>query len=587
MTRILVQVLLSIYLCGFATAANIVYVTDLSIYTLLAPCAQSALSYNIFRQTASACGEAPTDLQSCVCTKNNNAVAIATSIAKSVSYSCGSSASDDQTSAAAVFSQYCHPESTIALATPTTNLVTQYPTDIPAFSNLVSCAQSGVSYAVYSMRSLCPEPASLLAPCMCVKNDNSARVSRSIASLVRYSCSNAADVTSAGEFYNAFCAMNQGTTAFPQPSPPPGDMTYYITALSQYNSLAPCAQSGMSNAVSSFARSFCPDGPQAMASCMCLKDGVTNMVVNTLTSDVKYYCSSTATEDVSSALAVLDFYCKAAKREVVATVAESIAQTYPTARAGTGSGTSAPRPTGTGAGSGSGGNSGGNEEKQSSSNIAPIVGGVVGVLGALAFAGLVALVVLRRKKKARAQANSQGPFLTNMGPPGMSGPPELGGTMLSSLPHKSPSMSVAKVGSPRSDTVSPASAYGNSAYAPPPMGSELPGQGMPPPVPEIPANTNGNLQPGGHFMPSELQGQYAQTEQAGQHYGQSLPLPPELQGGQMAPAEAYGQPIHQMLSGPQPVYQAQGNQRAELQGMGWHSGPTPGYSELDSSHNRR
>jgi len=69
---------------------------------LQAPCAQSALSYNILSQTYDACPEAVTDLQSCVCTKNNNFASISSKISLSISYSCGSTASDDQTSAQSV-----------------------------------------------------------------------------------------------------------------------------------------------------------------------------------------------------------------------------------------------------------------------------------------------------------------------------------------------------------------------------------------------------------------------------------------------------------------------------------------------------
>jgi hypothetical protein len=103
------------------------------------------------RQTADACGEAVTELQSCVCTKNNNFNAISTSISSSVKYECGSTASDDQASAAQVFSAYCNQDSTITFASPTASIVTQYPSDLPAYSNLAPCAQSGVSYALQSM----------------------------------------------------------------------------------------------------------------------------------------------------------------------------------------------------------------------------------------------------------------------------------------------------------------------------------------------------------------------------------------------------------------------------------------------------
>ncbi|KAK2041730.1 hypothetical protein LZ31DRAFT_633155 [Colletotrichum somersetense] len=522
MARISVQLWTTVVLsCLAAVAANIVYVTDLSIYTLLAPCAQTALSYNVFTQTYSACGEAPTDLQSCICTKNNNLAAVSTSISKSISYSCGATASEDQTSAAAVLSQYCNPETTVAFPTPTTNIVTNYATDIAEFNNMAPCAQSGVAYALSSMTSLCPEPASLMAPCICTRNDNSARVSRSVASLVRYSCSNAADVTSGLAFYDAYCAMNKGTTAFPQPSPPPGDMTYYMTALTQYSALAPCAQSGISNAMYSLTSYQCPEGPQALASCICLKDGVTNLVTSTMTSDVKYYCSSTASEDVSSVLAVLDFYCKAARNEVVATVRESIAQTYATAQAGTGSDSSRPRPTNTSS-SAAGGGADNNDTSSGRPGLAAIIGGAVAAIGALSVAGLVAFMVYRRRKKAQAGF----PISSTIGPPEMNGPPELGGTMLSTLPPKSPQMSVSYMGSPRPDTVSPG-ATSNSTFAPPPppLGAELHGQGWLPH--EMPASSNNQLQPSAQHMP------------------------------------------------------------VELQRMGWQAGPTPGYSEMDASQQRR
>ncbi|KAK1718936.1 uncharacterized protein CLUP02_00061 [Colletotrichum lupini] len=591
MSRISAQLWLSLFLIGLGRAASIVYVTDLSIYTLLAPCVQTAVSYNIFSQTYSACGEAPTDLQSCICTKNNNLAAISTSIARSISYSCGSTASDDQTSAAAVISQYCNPDTTVNFPTPTTNIVTKYATDIAEFANMAPCAQSGVSYAISSMSTYCPEAASLMAPCICSKNDNSARVSRSIASLVRYSCSNAADVTSGLAFYDAYCAMNKGTTSFPQPSPPPGDMTYYMTALSQYSSLAACAQSGFSDAIYSLTRYQCPTGPQALASCMCLKDGVTNIVMSTVTSDIKWYCSSTATDVVSSAVAVLDYYCKAARNEVVATVAESIAQTYPTAQAGTGSGTSGAEATATATGSsgtsGDGTNTNG-KSKSSIPSLAAIIGGVIAVVGALSIAALIAFIIYRRRKKNEAGF----PLPGAAGPPEMAGKPELGGTMLSELPPKSPQMSVSyTTGSPHPDTISPAS-NASGVWAQSPPGVELHGQTRLPS--EMPANTNGQLQPAGQYLPSELQGQHGQPAYPQQQpYGQSLPLPPELQNSYNQPhvqntlAEAHGQPIHQSPSGPSAVYQGQGRDRAELQGMGWHAGPTPGYSEMDGGQQRQ
>ena len=75
----------------------------------------------------------------------------------------------------------------------------------------------------------CPEPASLLAPCVCSKNGVPLKVSQSINSSVRYQCSsNTADVASAQSFFSAYCALNAGTTAFPTPANPPGDSEFLV-----------------------------------------------------------------------------------------------------------------------------------------------------------------------------------------------------------------------------------------------------------------------------------------------------------------------------------------------------------------------
>ncbi|KAL2176234.1 uncharacterized protein P884DRAFT_300909 [Thermothelomyces heterothallicus CBS 202.75] len=50
-----------------------------------------------------------------------------------------------------------------------------------------------------------------------------------------------ADVSSARGMFAAYCAMNDATTKFPVPSTPRGDMSYYITDLPDYSSLAPKA----------------------------------------------------------------------------------------------------------------------------------------------------------------------------------------------------------------------------------------------------------------------------------------------------------------------------------------------------------
>ena len=81
-------------------------------------------------------------------------------------------------------------------------------------------------------------------------------------------------------------------------------MSYYITDLPQYSSLAPCARDGLSYGVFTNTYSLFPEGPQALASCACIKDGMSAFVSRIITSSVQYECTSTNTADVTSALAV-------------------------------------------------------------------------------------------------------------------------------------------------------------------------------------------------------------------------------------------------------------------------------------------
>ncbi|ROW08403.1 hypothetical protein VMCG_03315 [Cytospora schulzeri] len=170
-----------------------------------------------------------------------------------------------------VLSAYCDQSSTAAFPTPTI-AVSQYITDVAEFQYLAPCAASGLSNAVQynhgdipspGLRAeriytddacqtykLCPPDATALATCACEKNQNSILVSQAINSAVKYDCaSHTADVSSAQAMFAAYCAMNNGTSLFPTASSPPGDMTYYITDLPQYTSLAPCAGSAVSYAV--------------------------------------------------------------------------------------------------------------------------------------------------------------------------------------------------------------------------------------------------------------------------------------------------------------------------------------------------
>ncbi len=133
--------------------------------TYQAPCAASAVLENIQYQTDENCPEATSALQSCVCSKNNNFASISAGIVSSVKYSCGSTATDDISSAATVMTAYCNQGSAIAFPTPT-NPVSLFITDVPEISYLGGCASSVLSYVVMGMTyQACPSDAPSLATC--------------------------------------------------------------------------------------------------------------------------------------------------------------------------------------------------------------------------------------------------------------------------------------------------------------------------------------------------------------------------------------------------------------------------------------
>ncbi|OTA61537.1 hypothetical protein K449DRAFT_331034, partial [Hypoxylon sp. EC38] len=497
-----------------------------------APCAAAAISANVQSQTYENCPEAVTDLQSCVCTKNNNFASISTGISRSVSYSCGSTASEDQASAASVFEAYCNQASITPFPTPS-NPVTQYITDFPAFQELAPCAAGGLSYIIQSQTyDLCPAEPSLLAPCVCTKNQNSLLASQRINTSVKYSCSShTVDIESAQAVFAGYCGLVQGTTSFPTTSDPPGDMTYYITALPQYSSLAPCARSAVSYGVLSQTYDLCPEGPQALASCACIKSGMSGYVSNEISSDVKYSCDSTATEDISSALNVFELYCSAAK-----------ALTTPAGVTESGKSTASLCSGGVEGPVESGSNNGGSGvDLTNRSNIGTIVGAVVGVAAGLAIAGLVAFFLWRRARLNRGREETVLPPTTEY-----SGKPELDGAVATPASAASPDSSMLKdQGIRRDDNVSPVSAYSS------PNASELQGQGAypaPPPIPQMPE------------LHDQNQSAYS--------------LRAQTQDPSYSAHEAYGHP----------VYEAHGQPRAELHGMGWQSGPVAGFHEMDGEH---
>ncbi|KAJ4270529.1 hypothetical protein NW762_002216 [Fusarium torreyae] len=521
-------------------AEDVSYVTDLEIFTYLAPCVSSAISYNVGMQTYSTmCGDSETELQRCICSTRMDDVA--SSISTDIEYSCGSSATEDLSSASKLMQKYCNQDKDITFFSPTTNIVEAYITDLPELAYLPPCAQSGLSYAVVGVAaSRCPEAAELNAPCVCNKKDVVKDITATLKSSVKYSCSNNGDVTSAQNFYSEFCRMNDGTTSFAPPKRPPGDMSYYITALPQFKSLNKCAQSGIATAVMEQSSWLCGDGPQELASCVCIKSGMSKIISSSLTEKVKDYCDSTRIANVTSAIDVFRYYCSAAESLVVATVSQSIFQSYPTASSGAGSGATGPRSTGsTAATSTSGtdvaGESGDSDkdkdEGESKISIMPIAGGVAGVV-VIAALGAGLFLIIRRKR----QRETKGEELSNSadGPSEYSGHPELMGNSAYIKGH-----TAQPIVSELSSTAS--------------LKPELDGGK---PILELPRN---------HAPTAELQAHLAKA-----NHGHST------QSGYVSPmSPLQGQPVYEFPGHPAPTYSGQHN-------MGFQSGPVEAY-ELDSN----
>ncbi|KAH7630224.1 hypothetical protein B0T09DRAFT_144592 [Sordaria sp. MPI-SDFR-AT-0083] len=635
-------------LLGAAKAASIVYITDLTIYNSLAPCAQTALSYNVQGQTRDACPPGANELQGCVCTKNNNFIAMKSDVSKSVNYYCGSTATEDQASAATVLSAYCSQDKLPEFPKPSIS-VTQYITDVPEVAALAPCAFTALGYAVKAVgRERCPSDLAAYATCACQKNQNSLLASQLINSSVKYYCeSHTADVSSAQGMWSAWCKLNDGTSAFPKPSNPPGDMTYYIKDLPQYSSLAKCAASAVSYAVQGQSRKLCPDGSQALASCVCLKDQMLVEVTSSITASVKYSCGSTATDDISSAMAVLDLYCSAANNKLVAngvTASASQADPSPTAQSGSrvDGGPQATASGGSGSGSGSGtgsdsnnGSSGGADNGGSGSgntgnkpsNTAAIAGAVMGVLVGLGIIGALLFFFIRKSKQRKAteqanSANAVNDFVAGGGKPELAGNPVVGGVATAAAVPPSPpsrSTSMLKDGN-RVDTVSPVSA-GAGGFSPPPLTAELQGQGPPHPLNSTELHGQGAQRP---FHDAELQGQGPPHPlNSTELHGQTPAYPPMPNSAELhAPYGVAQNPSQPMPQGPSPVspmmnnaselqgqgaiypgpnrqelqghaappqfmpnrHEMMGQQRAvELQPTAWQSGPVPGFHEMDGN----
>ncbi|OBS21184.1 hypothetical protein FPOA_07522 [Fusarium poae] len=400
-----------IALPGLAIARSISYVTDLSIFEALAPCVSSAISYNIAKQIRlSLCDESKTGLQECICSTRIHQVT--STISNDIKHGCGPNASEDLHSASKVIQKYCNQDKHITFSSPTTNIVDAYITDLPELAYMPLCAQSALSYAVMGVGlERCPEAAKLNAPCVCNKKDVVRDIDSTLKSAAKRSCSNNADVTSAQNFYSQFCLMNDGKTSFASPKSPPGDMSYYITALPEFKSLDECARKGLSTIVMNQSSWLCGGGPQDLASCVCIKSGMYKIISSSLTERVKDYCDGTDTHNATAAADVFRYYCRAAKDLVVATVTESIFQSHVPTSSNTYSATAIFRTMSSGGATATStthtdtakesGSSDENEKQDSTHNkVVPIAGGVIGAAAFTAL-GIALFFFIRRERRRR------------------------------------------------------------------------------------------------------------------------------------------------------------------------------------------
>lgn len=331
------------------------YVTNLPAIAKLVPCASSGFIYAVHSLTDDCnISDAPVTYASCACLKNQNSVSASRQIAYWVKLECSSTATDDVSSALAVFSDYCAavtppaasaaptpassaapppassaapPPATSAVPPPATSTAppttittshlsatsVAYLTNIPAAATLVPCASTGFVYAVNSITSDCPPLAgpTAQASCACLKDQNSVAVSQYIVSRVALECSSTAteDINSAVSVFSDYCrngAIGAAASSFQPVITSIGPMS----AIQYLASLAPCASTAFTIAVNRVT-SVCDAGavPTAFANCACANATNSASLSDHIVERVEYYCSSTATADITSALAIFSSFC--------------------------------------------------------------------------------------------------------------------------------------------------------------------------------------------------------------------------------------------------------------------------------------
>lgn len=270
---------------------------------------------------------------------------------------------------------------------------------------------------------------------------------------------------------------------------------------------------------------------------------------------------------------------------MVATVSDSVSQSYPVASTGitpgSGSNSNAPAQTSNGhkadktgttstdSSTNSTNSAGADQEESHAIGVAPIAGGVVGALAVVALIGGI-ILFMRRKRQKRGEQLPSGGEGNNNGGVQFNGKPELMG----------------------SSPGTPGVGYGKTGPYAPSSAQELPGPDYYKPRPEL---DGGNAMvtelPPNQVPTPELHGQspigyaspYGQPPQHG-GYKNSQQMPQELSspgyGFQPSP-QLNGQPVYEFPAHPPPAHRPQTQQE-----MGWKSGPVESY-ELDSNFGRR
>lgn len=217
-------------------------------------------------------------------------------------------------------------------------------------------------------------------------------------------------------------------------------VTYHITALPQFSALESCARSGISSAVLRVRISpvwhppwpaacvvakvgqqteyYCLPGPQALASCVCIKDGMRKRMTSVVSSEVADYCDIMGSGPVvTSAVSLFEMYCDAAEDKTTLSAGESLTDPLSSlATAVNTGGGSDPEETGAGeeadgdgssaGGSGGSGGSGSSGSSGGSNKTAIIAGSVVGGVVGLAIIAAIAFIVRRRHNRSKAAADA-------------------------------------------------------------------------------------------------------------------------------------------------------------------------------------